>query len=98
MLKKSRLAEHLIDIIGHLAGGLRGDMALGTIGAAAAATEAGSMGALGVSVAVALARRLSLAVLKDVMQTTLRVSAMVLVILVCAPVFSLAFHGLQGRR
>jgi tripartite ATP-independent transporter DctM subunit len=67
------------------------------IGGVAAPTEAASMGALGAIVVVALARRLSLAVLKDVMQTTLRVSAMVLFILVCAQVFSLAFRGLQGE-
>ena len=32
MLEKSRLAEDLLDVIGHLAGGLRGGMALGIIG------------------------------------------------------------------
>lgn len=67
------------------------------IGGVAAPTEAASMGALGAILVVALAGRLSLAVLKDVMQTTLRVSAMVLFILVCAQVFSLAFRGLQGE-
>jgi tripartite ATP-independent transporter DctM subunit len=67
------------------------------IGGVAAPTEAASMGALGAILVVALAGRLTLAVLKDVMQTTLRVSAMVLFILVCAQVFSLAFRGLQGE-
>ena len=32
MLEKSRLAEDLLDVIGHLAGGVRGGMALGIIG------------------------------------------------------------------
>nr|MCU0813189.1 TRAP transporter large permease subunit [Burkholderiaceae bacterium] len=32
MLEKSRLAEDLLDVIGHIAGGLRGGMALGIIG------------------------------------------------------------------
>ncbi|HEX6005623.1 MAG TPA: TRAP transporter large permease subunit [Burkholderiales bacterium] len=32
MLEKSRLAEDLLDVVGHLAGGLRGGMALGIIG------------------------------------------------------------------
>src|SRR5687768_17980310 len=32
MLEKSRLAEDLLDVIGHLAGGMRGGMALGIIG------------------------------------------------------------------
>src|SRR5690606_20424873 len=31
MLEKSRLAEDLLDVVGHLAGGLRGGMALGII-------------------------------------------------------------------
>jgi len=47
---------------------------------------------------VALARRLSLAVLRDVMRTTTRISAMVLFILICSQVFSLAFRGLQGEK
>jgi tripartite ATP-independent transporter DctM subunit len=32
MLEKSRLAEDLLDVVGHLAGGLKGGMALGIIG------------------------------------------------------------------
>lgn len=68
------------------------------IGGIAAPTEAASMGALGSMLVVALARRLSLAVLRDVMQTTTRISAMVLFILICSQVFSLAFRGLQGEK
>jgi tripartite ATP-independent transporter DctM subunit len=68
------------------------------IGGVAAPTEAASMGALGSILVVALARRLSLAVLRDVMQTTTRISAMVLFILICSQVFSLAFRGLQGEK
>jgi tripartite ATP-independent transporter DctM subunit len=68
------------------------------VGGVAAPTEAASMGALGAIVVVAAARRLSLAVLRDVMRSTTRISAMVLFILVCAQVFSLAFRGLQGER
>ena len=68
------------------------------IGGIAAPTEAASMGALGSILVVALARRLSLAVLRDVMQTTTRISAMVLFILICSQVFSLAFRGLQGEK
>jgi TRAP-type mannitol/chloroaromatic compound transport system permease large subunit len=37
-------------------------------------------------------------VLRDVMRTTTRISAMVLFILICAQVFSLAFRGLQGEK
>jgi TRAP-type mannitol/chloroaromatic compound transport system permease large subunit len=47
---------------------------------------------------VALARRLSLAVLQEVMRSTLRIASMVLFILVSAQVFSLAFRGLQGEQ
>ncbi|MDP3827870.1 MAG: TRAP transporter large permease subunit, partial [Polaromonas sp.] len=68
------------------------------IGGIAAPTEAASMGALGSILVVALARRLSLAVLRDVMQATTRISAMVLFILICSQVFSLAFRGLQGEK
>jgi tripartite ATP-independent transporter DctM subunit len=64
----------------------------------AAPTEAASMGALGSIFVVGLARRLSLAVLRDVMQSTLRISAMVLFILICSQVFSLAFRGLHGEQ
>ncbi|MES2980373.1 MAG: TRAP transporter large permease subunit [Pseudomonadota bacterium] len=68
------------------------------IGGIAAPTEAASMGALGSILVVALARRLTLAVLRDVMQTVTRISAMVLFILICSQVFSLAFRGLQGEK
>jgi tripartite ATP-independent transporter DctM subunit len=68
------------------------------IGGVAAPTEAASMGALGAIVVVAAARRLNLAVLREVMRSTMRISAMVLFILVCAQVFSLAFRGLQGEQ
>ena len=64
----------------------------------AAPTEAASMGALGSIVVVALARRLSLDVLREVMRSTTRISAMVLFILICSQVFSLAFRGLHGDR
>ncbi|QJW83895.1 TRAP transporter large permease subunit [Ramlibacter terrae] len=64
----------------------------------AAPTEAASMGALGSIVVVAAARRLSWQVLREVMQSTMRTSAMVLFILICSQVFSLAFRGLQGER
>jgi tripartite ATP-independent transporter DctM subunit len=64
----------------------------------AAPTEAASMGALGAILVVALARRLTLSVLRDVMRTTTRISAMVLFILICAQVFSLAFRGLHGEK
>ncbi|MCU0969005.1 MAG: TRAP transporter large permease subunit [Rubrivivax sp.] len=68
------------------------------IGGVAAPTEAASMGALGAILVVAGARRLTLQVLREVMQGTLRISAMVLFILICAQVFGLAFRGLNGEK
>jgi tripartite ATP-independent transporter DctM subunit len=67
------------------------------IGGIAAPTEAASMGALGSIVVVAAARRLNMDVLREVMRSTMRTSAMVLFILICSQVFSLAFRGLQGE-
>jgi tripartite ATP-independent transporter DctM subunit len=64
----------------------------------AAPTEAASMGALGSILVVAMARRLNMGVLREVMRSTTRTSAMVLFILICSQVFSLAFRGLQGER
>jgi tripartite ATP-independent transporter DctM subunit len=68
------------------------------IGGIAAPTEAASMGALGSILVVALARRLNLGVLREVVQGTTRISAMVLFILICAQVFSVAFRGLNGEK
>jgi len=68
------------------------------IAGVAAPTEAASMGALGAILVVAVSRRLTMAVLRDAMQTTARISAMVLFILICSQVFSLAFRGLQGEK
>ena len=68
------------------------------IGGIAAPTEAASMGALGSIAVAAISRRLTWQVLKETVQTTTRISAMVMFILICAQVFSLAFRGLQGER
>lgn len=68
------------------------------IAGVAAPTEAASMGALGSILVVAAAGRLNLGVLREVMRSTTRTSAMVLFILVCSQVFSLAFRGLQGEK
>jgi tripartite ATP-independent transporter DctM subunit len=64
----------------------------------AAPTEAASMGALGSILVVAITGRLSLGVLREVMRSTTRTSAMVLFILICSQVFSLAFRGLHGEQ
>jgi tripartite ATP-independent transporter DctM subunit len=67
------------------------------IAGVAAPTEAASMGALGSILVTAGAKRMSLRVLKETMQATTRITAMVMFILICAQVFSLAFRGLHGE-
>src|SRR5690606_19373490 len=63
------------------------------IGGVAAPTEAASMGALGAILVTALARRMSWQVLRETCQSTSRITAMVMFILIGAQVFSLAFRG-----
>jgi tripartite ATP-independent transporter DctM subunit len=67
------------------------------IGGVAAPTEAASMGALGSILVTAFAGRMSFSVLKETVQATTRISAMVMFILICAQVFALAFRGLHGE-
>ncbi|MCZ6482975.1 MAG: TRAP transporter large permease subunit [Alphaproteobacteria bacterium] len=67
------------------------------IGGVAAPTEAASMGALGSILIAAIAGRLDRRVLRETVQNTLRISAMVFFILICAQAFSLAFRGLNGE-
>lgn len=72
---------------------------LGSIVAGIAApSEAAAMGALGSILVAALGRRLSIQVLRETCQATTRISAMVMFILICAQVFSLAFRGLHGEK
>jgi len=68
------------------------------IGGIAAPTEAASMGALGSILVAFLGKRLSVQVLTETVRGTLRISAMVFFILVCAQAFSLAFRGLEGEN
>ncbi len=64
----------------------------------AAPSEAAAMGALGSILVAALGRRLTINVLRETVQSTTRISAMVLFILICAQAFSLAFRGLHGEK
>jgi tripartite ATP-independent transporter DctM subunit len=68
------------------------------IGGIAAPTEAASMGALGAIVVIFIGGRFSWQVLKDTVQATTKITAMMMFILICAQVFALAFRGLQGER
>ena len=64
----------------------------------AAPSEAAAMGALGAIGVAAVGRRLTWQVVRETVQSTTRITAMVLFILICAQVFSLAFRGLQGEK
>ena len=68
------------------------------IGGIAAPTEAASMGALGAIVVIFIGGRFSWQVLKDTVETTTKITAMMMFILICAQVFALAFRGLQGEK
>ncbi len=59
-------------------------------------TEAASVGAVGALLLALLYRRLSLTVLQEVMQSTVRISSMVFMILIGAAFFSLVFRGFGG--
>ena len=67
------------------------------IGGVAAPTEAASMGALGSILVTAFAGRFSWQVLRETCQTTTKITAMMMFILICAQVFALAFRGLHGE-
>ncbi len=70
---------------------------LGSIMAGAATpTEAASVGAVGAMLLAATQGHFSLAILRDVMRTTTRVTSMVFMIFVGASLFSLVFRGLGG--
>lgn len=68
------------------------------IGGIAAPTEAASMGALGALLVTGAAGQLNRVVLRDTMQTTLKITGMIMFILMTAQIFSLAFRGLDGER
>ena len=64
----------------------------------ASPTESASVGAVGAMVLALMNRRLSMPVLREVMQGTLKISTLVFVILLGASVFSLVFRGLGGEK
>ena len=61
-------------------------------------TEAGAMGAVGAIVLAAMHRRLTWPLVYQGMQSTMRITAMVVFILVGSTVFSLVFQGMDGGR
>ena len=68
------------------------------IGGVAAPTEAASIGALGSLLMAAAVGRLNPKLLRGTLQVTVRITATVLFILICAQVFALAFRGLRGEQ
>ncbi|MGK6309182.1 TRAP transporter large permease [Variovorax sp. DT-64] len=66
--------------------------------AIATPTEAGAMGAVGALVLAAIHRRLNWPMLKEAMNGTMRLTAMVVFILIGSRVFSLVFQGVDGGK
>jgi tripartite ATP-independent transporter DctM subunit len=64
----------------------------------ASPTESASVGAVGAIALAALRRQFSMAILREVMQATLKITSLVFVILLGASVFSLVFRGLGGEK
>ena len=60
-------------------------------------TEAGALGAVGAVILAALHRRLSWTLVRQAMESTMRLSAMVIFILIGSTVFSLVFQGVDGN-
>ncbi len=73
-------------------------LVLGTIFIGVATpTEGGGMGALGALILAMIKRRLNLGLTKQAMESTLKLSAFVIFILIGARVFSLTFYGVDGH-
>jgi TRAP-type mannitol/chloroaromatic compound transport system permease large subunit len=74
-------------------------LVLGTIFLGVATpTEGGAMGALGALLMAMSRRRLSLKLLRQAVDTTARLTAFVVFILIGARVFSLTFYGVDGHK
>ena len=70
---------------------------LGSIFAGIASpTEAAAVGAVGATLLTVVNKKFSLAILREVMQTTVRLTCMVFIILCGAAAFGLVFRGLDG--
>lgn len=67
------------------------------IGGVAAPTEAAAMGAIGAILVTIGARRFSMKALLETVESTAKITATMMLILVCAQIFALAFRGLNGE-
>jgi tripartite ATP-independent transporter DctM subunit len=97
LISRKQLAEKVLRVVlppVALVGAVLGSI----IGGVAAPSEAASMGALGSIVITAITGRLSWKVLRETVQATTKITAMMMFILICAQVFALSFRGLQGER
>jgi tripartite ATP-independent transporter DctM subunit len=97
LLPRSELMRKLVKVVLPPVG-LVGAVLCSIIAGIAAPSEAASMGALGSILITAVTGRLTMRVLRETCQATLRTTAMMMFILICAQVFALAFRGLQGER
>jgi tripartite ATP-independent transporter DctM subunit len=97
LLPRSELMRKLVKVVLPPVG-LVGAVLGSIIAGIAAPSEAASMGALGSILITAVTGRLTMRVLRETCQATLRTTAMMMFILICAQVFALAFRGLQGER
>jgi tripartite ATP-independent transporter DctM subunit len=97
LLSRGELAAKLLKVVLPPVG-LVGAVLGSIIAGIAAPSEAASMGALGSILIAAIAGRLSLRVLRETCQATVKITAMMMFILMCAQVFALAFRGLQGEK
>ena len=61
-------------------------------------TEGGALGAVGALVLAALHQRLSLSMLRQAMESTMKLTSFVVFILIGSTVFSLVFRGVDGDR
>jgi tripartite ATP-independent transporter DctM subunit len=66
------------------------------IGGIATPTEAAAVGAMGAMLLAIIRKQLTISVLREVMQSTTRISSMVFMILIGASIFALVFRGFGG--
>jgi tripartite ATP-independent transporter DctM subunit len=97
LLSRSELAAKLLKVVAPPVG-LVGAVLGSIIAGIAAPSEAASMGALGSILITAVTGRLSWKVLRETCQATVKITAMMMFILMCAQVFALAFRGLHGEQ
>ncbi|HMN50994.1 MAG TPA: TRAP transporter large permease subunit [Xanthobacteraceae bacterium] len=88
--KLARVALPPVALVGAVLGSI--------IAGIAAPTEAASMGALGSILVTAIGRRLNFKVLRETIESTTKITAMMMFILICAQIFAIAFRGLGGEK